>query len=226
MNNRVRIYFKDLTEDSDYSFLEESKDKSELQEIAKRRGLKLPSKDLAVFKCVYALCDKPNLNGCILPCEEVSKALDTLVGKPVDIDHSREKTIGHWIDKKQDKGKIIAYGTIWKDIYKLEYEEAQKLMGSKKLRVSFEAWGDRKMITDRTYNLNNIHFAGGAILLKTQPAFKEATVLDLANQQTIPQEEGYVLEFASVVKNTIEKSSMNLIEEYNVINEELKTRNV
>ena len=182
-----RIFFSDLTFNSEYEFLEEAKDKSELMEIAQRRGLRLPSPDLAVFRCVYALCDSPNLNGCILPCDEVSKALDSLIGKLIDVDHERNRAIGHWIDKKQVDGKIIAYGALWKSAFTEEYKHAKLLMDQKKLRVSFEAWGDHEPVTKNTYNLNRIHFAGGAILLKTKPAFPEAKVL----------------EFSSVVKNTL-----------------------
>jgi transposase-like protein len=208
MENRVHIYFKDLMEYSNYTFLEESKDSLELQEIAKRRNIKLPSPDLAIFRCIYALCDRPNLNGCILPTKEVSRALDTLVGKPIDVDHIRNRTIGHWIDKKLEDGKIYAYGAIWKDVYKEEYEEAKKRMDKKNLKVSFESWGDRKYLTAKKYNLHNLHFAGGAMLFDTDPAFKEASVLDLGHTHNHSTgEELRVLEFASVVKNTIEDSA-------------------
>ena len=82
--NRINEYLESLTYFSEYRFLEESKDKQELQEIAKKWGIKIPSHDLAIFKCIYAYVDKPNKNGCILPREEVEVALPTLRGKPID----------------------------------------------------------------------------------------------------------------------------------------------
>ena len=66
-NERVSIYFEDMSLNSTYEILEEGKNNDELQNIASKRGLKLPCKDLAVFKCSYAMVDKENKNKCTLP---------------------------------------------------------------------------------------------------------------------------------------------------------------
>ena len=98
--NRVALLFEDLSFHTDYEFLEFGKDDEEIKKIADKRGLVTPSRDLAFFKGKYAFTDKSNLNGCTLPTSEVEKALDTLVGKPVDKDHLRHNTLGYWLDSK------------------------------------------------------------------------------------------------------------------------------
>jgi hypothetical protein len=70
---------EDMSISSQYEFLEEGKDGTELNKLAELRGIKLPSKDLAIFKCRYALVDKANKNKCTLPRKEVKKALSDKV---------------------------------------------------------------------------------------------------------------------------------------------------
>jgi len=183
-------FLEDLTYFSEYEFLEEANQK-EFIEVAKKFGIKFPNYDLAPFKCIYAYVDRVNKNGCRLPKEEVEKALETLRGKAIDFDHVRQRTVGYWIDAKLVKDKIIAYGVFFKSNLKEDYNLIKDLMQKGNLKVSFEAWGNREFNEDGTYDLKDIDFAGGALLLTTTPAFEGAEVLELAKQK--------VLEFASVM---------------------------
>ncbi len=182
--DKVKLLFEGMSYGTKYIFLDEAKDNTELQAIAKKRGMVLPSPDLAIFKGIYAMIDEENKNGCTLPKAEVEKALNTLVGKAVDIDHYRRNVIGTWIDAKIVGKEIHTYGSIMKSNFDEEFAEFKNKMESGRVKISFEAWGNRKWkdTTDASkgYDLMDIHFAGGALLFTTKPAFDAAEVLEFA----------------------------------------------
>jgi hypothetical protein len=188
--NNLEWLLQDLTYNTKFEFLEEAK-AEELKKIAEKRGIKLPAHDLAVFKGRYAYVDRANKNKCTLPKEEVEKALDTLVGKAIDFDHFRKRVVGYWIDAELDKDEIIAYGIFFKGNFREDYTTVKELMERDVLSISFEAWGDREMKEDGSYDLKDIEFAGGALLLKESPAFPGSEVLEMAKNR--------VLEFAKVM---------------------------
>jgi hypothetical protein len=202
---RVHLLFEDISFSTDYEFLEEGKNVDELRNIAIKRGLTIPSRDLAIFKGRYAMVDVQNRNKCTLPKKEVKKALKTLVGKAIDKDHYRNSTIGFWLDSELDDDEIISYGAFWKSNFPEEFDEIKKRMVSGKMKISFEAWGDREFKEDGSYNLLNIEFAGGALLFDSDPAFPNAEVMELANKDKI-------LEFAKIMDNTIDKSTEKPVE--------------
>mgnify|MGYP001275304584 CR=1 FL=1 len=177
----IESFLKDMTYSSSYSLLECGKDDEELKKIAEKRGIVLPAIDLAVFKCKYAFVDRTNLNGCELPKEEVEKSLTTLVGKAIDFDHLRGRIVGVWIDAKLQDDWIVAYGIFFKGNLQEDYEVVQDLLRQNKLRVSFEAYGTRSFKEDGTYSLADIQFAGGALLIATNPACPGSEVMDMAN---------------------------------------------
>lgn len=185
-------FLHDISYNSKYSFLEEAKDADELATIANKRGIKLPAHDLAVFSCTYAYIDRQNLNGCTLPKEEVEAALDTLVGKAVDFDHMRQRVVGHWVDAKLDGDKIVAYGVFFKGNFQEDYTFIKDMMEKDVLAISFEAYGNREVTGQGSYNLRDIEFSGGALLIKTNPAFPGSEVMEMAKQEKI-------LEFAKVM---------------------------
>lgn len=188
----IEVFLQDMSYHTHFEFLEEGSQKDELTKIAEKRGIKLPCHDLAVFKGRYAYVDRMNKNKCILPKEEVEKALTTLVGKAVDFDHLRKNVVGYWVDGKIDGDEIIAYGIFFKGNFSTEYEDIKKMMTDDVLAISFEAWGNRNFGANGAYSLTDIEFAGGALLIKTEPAFPGSEVLELSRQ-------GKVLEFAKVM---------------------------
>ena len=193
---RVPILFEDLSYTSTYEFLEWGKDDKEMLDVAAKRGIQLPSKDLAIFKGRYAMVDKQNKNKCTLPRREVKRALKSLNGKAIDKDHYRKNTIGVWLDAELDDNEIISYGSFWKSNFPDDYEEIKRRMAEGKMKISFEAWGDRIYKDSGGYDLVNIEFAGGALLFDTEPAFPSAEILEMSQK---------VLEFAKVMEQDSEE---------------------
>jgi len=193
--NQVRIYFEDLSINANYQLLEWGKDNDELLELAKKKEIEVPSQDLSFFKCIYGMVDEENKNKCTLPKGEVKKALKSLNGKAIDKDHLRKVTIGHWLSAELAGTDIIAYGCFWKANFPEDYETIQEKMKEGKMKVSFEARGDRVFNEEGGYKLINIHFCGGALLFDTNPAFPDAEVIDFASVR-----ENGVLEFAKIME--------------------------
>lgn len=218
----------DMSYNTHYEFLEYASDKSEMDEVAKKAGLKLPAHDLAVFKGIYGFIDRQNKNGCTISKEEAEKALDSLAGKAVDFDHLRERVVGYWLDAKLEKDEIVAYGIFFKGNFAEDYELVRKLMAGNNLGISFEAWGNKEFANDGSYNFSDVEFAGGALLLKTTPAFDGAGVLEMSNQKK-------VLEFAKVMTgpnsfvlgtDTIDIEKQKELEKVRKIREESLNKNV
>lgn len=184
-------FLRDISLHTEYRFLEQGKDDNELQKIAEKRGISLPAKDLAIFKGKYAFTDRTNLNGCSLPKAEVEKSLKTLFGKAIDFDHIRERIVGFWLDAVLEGDTIYAYGAFFKTNLADDYTLVKELMDKKNLMISFEAYGNREFKNDTTYDLTDIEWAGGALLINTKPAFPGAAVLEMSNKR--------VLEFANVM---------------------------
>ena len=187
-NKDVQEFLDDYIARSETTILEEGKEKDEIIEIAKARGINLiGNKDLAGFKTIYTFADKANSNKARLPKKALLKALPSMIGKPVDIDHNRRYVIGAYIDYRYivKTDKVIAYGVFYKSNFAEEWGEAQELFKAGKLATSYEIWcpkSKRKMLKDGTYELQEQEIAGGAILFKTTPAFKDAKVLELAKE--------------------------------------------
>jgi len=193
LNNVViEKFLNDYTENSETILLEEGKEKTELEKIAKARGMDIKSRDLGFFKTIYAFTDEPNANGAILPKKGLLKVLPQIVGKPININHNREAVVGHYIDfrYRQKSNEAVAYGVYYKSYYEDLWQKAQKLFKKKKLSSSFEIWSPkdkRKYNNNGTYELHSMEIAGGALIYEDKdnsPAFKNAKVLMMANDKT------------------------------------------
>jgi len=182
-------WLADMSHNTKYEILEAGSENGELEEIAAKFGVQLPCNDLAVFKGTYAYIERTNLNGCSLPKEEVVKALGTLRGKAIDFDHLRKRVVGYHLDASLEGNEIICYGIFFKGNFPEDYDIIKQCMKEGKLGISFEAWGNHMARADGDYDLVDIEFAGGALLIASDPAFPGAGVLELSNNKK-------VLEFA------------------------------
>ena len=182
-------FINDFKERSKIIVLEEGSEKDEIFRVAKNKGILLKdSTDLAGFKTIYAFTDKANSNGAILPEAELLRALPTVIGKPVNIDHIRNLVVGYYIDYKYIKKSktVIVYGIFFKSNFADYWEEAKRLFAEGKLATSFEIWSPknkRKFNDDGTYELYDMEIAGGALIYKEKPAFEDAKVLELAKKK-------------------------------------------
>jgi len=192
-NLGVKAFLDDFSQNSQTIILEEGKEKNELIDIAKKRGVIVKdSTDLGILKTIYAFTDKANDNGAILPEKAMLKVLPTMIGKPMNRNHIRDQIRGVYVDYKyvQAKKMIIAYATFFKSIFEEDWEEAKKLQKQGRLATSFEIWSpkdERKYISEYTYEMHNMEIAGGGLLFNSKedpipPAFPGAKVLSLAKE--------------------------------------------
>jgi len=190
----LSYFLEDFTQNS-ISELVEGSEKSDLEKVAEAQGYKAKSLDLGLFKTIYAFTNKPNSNGAILPEKKLLKVLPRIIGKPININHSRTKVVGHYIDYKyiQKDRKIIAYGAFYKSYYPEEWAKAKELFKKGKLSTSFEIWSPREArvdFEDGTYALGQMEIAGGALIYENKdniPAFKDAKALALAKKVKTPE---------------------------------------
>lgn len=203
--SKLEEFCKSLSLNTEYKFLEEGKDADELKKVAEKRGIVLPAMDLAIFKGKFAFTDRKNLNGCSLPKTEVEKSLQTLVGKAIDFDHIRDRIVGFWLDAILEGDTIYAYGAFYKGNLGNDYEIVKELMSRNALGISFEAYGKREFKDDGSYDLKDIEWSGGGLLINTKPAFPGAGVIEMASNQK------RILELASLM--TEPKEYIKSIEE-------------
>lgn len=200
-SSELKDFLVDFEKNSETHILEEGKEKDDIIEIAKTKGINLRNnKDLAGFKTVFTFAEKANKNGARLPKKQLLRSLPSLIGKPVDIDHIRNMVVGHYIDYRfrTNDSAVIAYGVFYKSNFGKEWEQAKKLFKSNKLGTSFEIWcpkNKRKNLDDGTYELCEMEIAGGGLMFKQDPAFEDAMVLELAKKNIKSMEKELV--FAS-----------------------------
>ena len=195
----LQAFLEDFEQNSITEILEEgSKEQNELFEIAKARGIILKDRQsLASIKMIYTFAEKANLNKARLPEKELLRALPTLVGTPLDINHQRNYVVGHFIDYRwivKDKS-VIAYAIIYKSNFADEWETAKKLFKEGKLTTSYEILSPKNKrvnLADGTFELHDMEICGGAILFKEKPAFPDAKVLEIAKQNIAKESENLV----------------------------------
>lgn len=193
-NNQIENFLEDFENNSEIEFLEVGKEKDELLESAKKRGILVKgSRDLGVLKTIYGFTDKSNDNGAILPSAEFRKKFPQIIGKPMNINHDRKLVVGFYIDYRYilKENKAISYAIFFKSNFPKLWKKAKELQKAKKLSSSFEIWSPeskRKYFENGTYEMHDMEIAGGALIFedkKTQPAFKDAKVLEMAMKEMI-----------------------------------------
>ncbi len=235
-NLQVEDFLRDFEENSETILIEEGKEKNDLIAIAKAKGINLKdNQDLAGFKTIYTFADIANKNKARLPKKALLKALPTMIGKPVNIDHQRRYVIGHYIDYRYraKEDMVVAYGVFYKSNFGEEWEEARKLFKKKKLATSYEIWcpdDKKRMLADGTYELLQQEIAGGALLYKEEPAFEDAKVLELAKQNSGIQPEDLIYakkykdkELIMCKDNICERVKSPIISDTTVVEEKKET---
>lgn len=186
----VKEFLSDMESYGQVECLEEGKEKNELLESAKKRGILVDPNfgDLGIIKTIFGFTDKPSGNGQILVEEKLLKVLPQIVGRPMNKDHTRKMILGSYIDYKYitKKKQVIAYATFYRSVYPELWEKTKRLQKAGKLSSSFEIFAPRKLrkyIDDKNYELNGMAMIGGALVYEengTRPAFEDAKVLEMA----------------------------------------------
>ncbi len=194
----------------DQENMAQDEDKFGLFDIARKRGIVLPSPHLAIFKTVYAKIEEANLNGVRLARQAVLDALPTLIGKQVNLNHFRKGFIvGHIIDAELNlDDQIEATFVYYKDIYIEDFDRSIAQFQRGDLTVSFELNANSDFVEeleDGTVRLHEINFAGMGLLLDDEPAYPAAVVFEMAKKikdrlASIDNTTGMV--FASEIKKT------------------------
>lgn len=164
-----------------------AEDVPEVAEIARQRGIRVPSTHLAFFKSVYAPIEEANANGVRLARHAVDRSLKGLVGAQVNLEHLRHgfvvgSILDAWINANNE---IEIAFTFFKSIYVEEFERALAKLELGELSVSFELTTDpntKEMLDDGTVRLNDIDFEGVGLLIDNPPAYRKAQVFEFAKK--------------------------------------------
>jgi len=191
LNTHLQAFLSESKKTSKIEVMDDD-DKSEIIEIANKRGISLKdSKDLAGFKGILTVPDIADANGQRLPKEELLKALPSIIGKPLNINHQRDYVIGSIIDYRYSKAdnKAIIYGVLYKSNFEQEFEDVKKYFKTGQLGISSEIWSPRKSWkyhTDGTFSLSEMEMAGAAIVIPPDvPAVEGARILAMAKKSEI-----------------------------------------
>ncbi len=205
-NLELEEFLRLFENENEITFLEQAK-KEELLAIAKAKGVLINnSRDLVMFSAVFTFADKMNGNGVVIPEAELLRALPSLIGKSVTLDHVRRYVVGSVLDYRYiaKEKKVIIYCVFFKQIFAEEWDKALKLFKDHKLAVSSEIWSPksaRQYISAKEYKIYNIEFAGCTLVMTGNPAFEETKVLETAKKNYIEQEE---LIFATIKQENLE----------------------
>ena len=179
--NRIKIQLEDLENSMQYKILETASDKKEIEIIARKRGLVVPSPDIALFKGIYLAADKFNRNGSMLSSKEIAKALDTLILKPVTHNHREKEIIGIVLDAEFNDNEVIVYGAIFRDNYGKAYASIKNDFENGDVGLSYELYGDKIPQGNGKYSWNDVFFCGCGMLDKgIRPACDGAKVKEFA----------------------------------------------
>lgn len=159
----------------------------EIQGIAEKVGIVLPSSHTAIFRTVYAPIEEANGNGVRLAKKAVDKALPGLIGSQVNLEHlGKGFMVGIILDASvNEKDEIETIFTFAKNIYEEDFIRALEKMQEGTLSVSFELLASREgqeMLQDGTIRLHDIDFQGQGLLIDETPAYKNAIVFDMAKK--------------------------------------------
>lgn len=120
-------------------FIDAEKADKELISIAEKRGISIPSQDLAIFKTIYCEIEKPNGNGVTITAEGAAKGIESAVGKQINFNHEGFHQICGWILDAKIEGKfVIIYGALFKTAIREDFETVKNMFADGSLYVSFE----------------------------------------------------------------------------------------
>lgn len=166
---------------------EETKD---LIETLKKKGIDLSTVggaiDLGGIKLIYTYFDRASGNKEVTPEDEFKRALNSLNGKPLALDHELGKVVGHYVATKIEGNKAIAYAVFYKrhfpEIWKIVQERAKKGTLKHSWHILNPKGSNGKDSNGNTI-IKDMILSGGSLVLKGQAAYPEAYVLRTAEKR-------------------------------------------
>jgi len=120
-------------------FIYAEKDNKELIDIAKKRGIIIPSQDLAVFKTLYCEIGTPNGNGVVVTKEGAEEGLKSAAGQQVNLNHEGFHQIcGHILDATIEGNFVVIYCVLFKSAMCEDFNTITEMFEDGELFVSFE----------------------------------------------------------------------------------------
>jgi hypothetical protein len=164
------------------------KSQSPIEQTIKDLGIVFPNDSLGFCHAIYAKLSETeaNSNGVIL-AKSVKDDVPQLKFTQCNMNHNRElgpvlgSILNAWVNPKTDEIEIII--SFYKSLFPKHWELAQELIDNGELTVSFELKVDKNDIENINgkRKIKRCQFDGVGLLFKIRPAYKNAHVLQLAN---------------------------------------------
>jgi len=190
-------YFSKLAKEIDSRTQIKVLDTSEdLIERLKKKGIDLTTVgsaiDLGGIKLIYTYFDRNSNNKEFTSLQDFKRAMWSLRGKPLRIDHVMGKIIGHFADVEIDEKKKLAYAyaVFYKRDFPDLWKKIKKLAKDKKLKFSWHILSPKGANIEKngiTY-LKNFILSGGSILLNENPAYPDCYVVATAMKDSNREE--------------------------------------
>ena len=164
------------------------KSKTPIDKVIKDLGIVYPNDSLGFFHAVYAKFEEANANKVIL-ADSVKSDVPKLKFTQANMNHNRElgpvlgTILDAFVNEKTNEIEIVC--SFFKSVYPKHWETAQELMEKGELTVSFELKVDKddiEVLSGGVRRLKQVDFDGVGLLFAVKPAYKNANVLQLANE--------------------------------------------
>ena len=179
---------EDIMKETIYFEAQVKKSKTPIDKVIKNLNIVYPNDSLGFFHAVYAKFEEPNGNRVIL-ANSVKDDVPKLKFTQCNMNHNRQlgpvlgTILDAFVNEKTNEIEIVC--SFFKSLYPKHWETAQDLMENGELTVSFELKVDKDDIENLSggvRRLKQVDFDGVGLLFAVKPAYKNAHVLQLANE--------------------------------------------
>lgn len=203
LREKLGASLAEWTLSSSTEFIDAEKDNKELINIAKKRGIVIPSQDLAIFKTIYCEINKPNGNGVVVTKDGAEKGIKSATGNQINLNHEGFRSICGWIlDAAIEGNFVIIYGALFKSAMREDFEVIKQMFADKELFVSFELHTldiEGNFVAERRNDgliyVTKMLVSGCGLLVKPNektsapaPACPKARILELVASKKIKEE--------------------------------------
>lgn len=166
------------------------KDTKDLIEHLKKKGIDLTTVgsavDLGGLKLIYTFFDRSNANNEFTKLSDFKSAWQSLIGKPLAIDHLQGQVVGHFVDVTIQDNKAIAYAVFYKRHFPDLWKKIQDMMKNGTLKHSWHILtpkGANTTNADGNEVLKNMILSGGSLIINKKAAYPDAYVIKTASKK-------------------------------------------